>query len=127
MRILLIDDEEELVATLAERLTFRGFDVDWATNARDAVGLVELHPYDVVVVDMKMPKTDGIEMRRELEKYRPCMEYLFMSGHGSAHSFREAVNVVGDSKYFLLKPVDIDVLVERIQSLVALKRGDLHG
>ena len=56
MKVLLIDDEEELISTLAERLSFRGIDADWVTNGKEALRKVELECYDLAVVDVRMPK-----------------------------------------------------------------------
>ena len=68
MRVLLVDDEAEFVTTLAERLTFRGFKVDYAIRALDALALAENNIYDLAVLDMKMPGTSGLELKGLLEK-----------------------------------------------------------
>ncbi len=123
MYILLIDDEEDLVSTLAERLVLRGLSVDWVTSGDEALKLVELNRYDAVVIDMKMPKMNGLELKGKLETIRPGMQYLFMSGHGSASGFRDGSEAVGGTQFFLLKPVDIDVVIDRLQTLVDLNTG----
>ena len=55
MRVLLIDDEKELVSTLSERLELRGIDTDWATSGEEGLELVKQSQYDWVVIDLKMP------------------------------------------------------------------------
>ena len=69
--VLLVDDEEQFVDTLAQRLRTRGFDVDVASNGDDAISYVEAHDVDVVVLDVLMPGRDGIETLREMKHHQP--------------------------------------------------------
>lgn len=117
MRILLVDDEYELVSTLAERLGLRGFEADWATSGDDALARITAAPYDVVVIDIKMPKMSGIEVKRRMEKIRPEMKYIFMTGHGSEGDFQLGSSEVGGERYYLLKPVAIEALLEKINEV----------
>lgn len=119
MRILLVDDEEELVSALAERLAFRGLNVDWAGSGSLAMEMVQQQHYDVAVIDMKMPKMDGIELKKRLETLCPDLHFIFMSGHGSAHVFQEGADEIGGAQFFLLKPVEIDVLISKINTVMA--------
>lgn len=119
MRILLVDDEEELVSALAERLAFRGLDVDWTGSGTLAMEMVQQQHYDVAVIDMKMPKISGIELKRRLEALCPGLQYIFISGHGSAHIFQEGADEIGGAQFFLLKPVDIDVLISKLNTVMA--------
>jgi DNA-binding response OmpR family regulator len=60
MKVLLVDDEHELVSTLAERLSFRGIQADWATSGEEAMRLTEKNTYDVAVLDVKIPRISGL-------------------------------------------------------------------
>ncbi len=120
MRILLVDDEEELVSAMAERLALRGLDVDWTINAQGAMDMVRKTEYGVAVIDIKMPKVSGIELKKRLEAIRPGMRFIFMSGHRSADVLVDTKGELSDSGYYLLKPVDINRLVDRIKDLMAL-------
>jgi len=115
MRVLLVDDEQEFVTTLAERLSFRGFKVDYAIRAIDALALAEKSSYDVAVLDMKMPVTSGLELKGLLEKIQPDMGFIFLTGHGS-----EADYIAGssESSCYLVKPVNIDTLILKMQEAV---------
>ncbi|HET97981.1 MAG TPA: response regulator [Desulfurivibrio alkaliphilus] len=117
MRILLVDDEYELVTTLAERMELRGLEADWATSGDDALARITTTSYDVVVIDIKMPKISGIEVKRRMEKIRPGMKYIFMTGHGSEGDFQEGSTEVGGERYYLLKPVAIESLLEKINEV----------
>lgn len=119
MKVLLVDDEEELVSTLAERLTLRGLSADWASSAAAAIDMVQQQPYDVAVIDMKMPKIDGIMLKRKLEPIRPDLRYIFMSGHDTASLVEEGVSEAGVAGFYLLKPVDIEELIDKINKVMA--------
>jgi len=117
MRILLVDDEEELVSALAERLTLRGLAVDWATSGAAALELARERKYDLALIDMKMPKISGIELKRKLEVINPELEFIFMSGHGSASVFEDGTDETGGASFCLLKPVEIEFLLGKIRTL----------
>ena len=83
MRILLVDDEAELVSTLAERLSFRGIEADWVTTAEEALKQVEKQCYAVGVLDVKIPRISGLALKKLLEEKCPEMKFIFLTGHGS--------------------------------------------
>jgi DNA-binding response OmpR family regulator len=117
MRILLIDDEEELVSTLAERLSYRGIDADWATSGKEALEKVTETSYDIAVVDIKMPKIGGIELKRMMAEKYPGMKFIFMTGHGSEEDFRTGSEEAG-AEYYLVKPVDIEELTRKLKEVL---------
>ena len=120
MRILLVDDEKEFVTTLAERLELRGFKADWATNSEDAFRHVEKERYDVAVLDVKMPRVGGFELKGLLKERCPKMKFIFLTGHGS-----EADYITGCSEgaCYFLKPIDIQLLVSSIQEVMGKGGG----
>lgn len=122
MRVLLVDDEVELVSTLAERLSFRSIQVDYATTAESAIQLADENPYDIAVLDVKMPGVRGFEIKKILEKKQPGMRFLFMTGHGSEDDFQMGVAETGES-FYLVKPISIDVLIQRMTEALE-KQGD---
>ena len=117
MRVLLVDDETELVATVAERLSFRGIDADWVTSGREALELIGKKGYDVAVLDVKMPGMSGLELGREIRAIRPGLAIIFLTGHGSQADFDEGISQAGE-EYYLAKPVDIEVLVGKMKEIL---------
>ena len=115
MKVLLVDDEEELVTALAERLSFRGIDADWSTSGSHALELAQAHAYDVAVLDVKMPNMNGIELKKRLEKTRPGMRYIFLTGHGSEEDFWAGS---AEASQYLVKPLDIETLIETMRQVV---------
>jgi len=118
MRILLVDDETEFVATLAERLSFRNMEVDYATKAAEAIELAARKTYDLAVLDMKMPGISGIELKEMLKKQCPGMKYIFLTGHGSEEDYRAGSS---EASGYLVKPINIDILVTRIKKALEAK------
>ena len=115
MKVLLVDDEEELVTALAERLGYRGIEADWASSGNRALELVEAKPYDVAVLDVKMPNLSGIELKRRLEQVRSGMKYIFLTGHGSEEDFKAGL---AEASRYLVKPLDIESLIDAMQRVV---------
>lgn len=115
MKVLLVDDEEELVVTLAERLSLRGIDAAWALSGEEALRLAATEPYDLAVLDMKMPKMNGLQLKAELQKKWPRMHFIFLTGHGSEEDFEAGASEAG-ADYYLIKPVNIQELVAKIHA-----------
>jgi DNA-binding response OmpR family regulator len=118
MKILLVDDELEFVSTLAERLSFRGFDVDWVTDPEAAVAKAKPGCYDLAVLDVKMPRIGGIELKRLLQKNCPSMKFIFLTGHGSQDAYMTGSAEAG-SDYYLLKPLRLEDLLAKISVIQA--------
>ncbi|MGB5156830.1 response regulator [Desulfobacterium sp. N47] len=120
MKILLVDDEKELVSTLAERLSLRDIEADWVTSGEEAIQNTESKTYDIAVLDVKMPKIGGIELKKKLEEKNPGLKYIFITGHGSEDDFKAASNEKG-AEYYLVKPVNIDDLVIKMKEICLKK------
>lgn len=118
MKILLVDDEHDLVSTLAERLSLRDIDADWVSSGEDALTKLQNTTYDIAVLDMKMPHMSGLELREKIHIIQPKMKYIFMTGHGSVDDFNTAASKEGSDCY-LVKPVNIDLLIKKITDVLA--------
>jgi CheY-like chemotaxis protein len=112
-RILLVDDEREFVQTLSERLLLRDMGSAVAYDGETALELVGEDQPDVMILDLKMPGIDGIEVLRRVKRTQPEMEVIILTGHGS-DADRETCMKLGAFDY-LQKPVDIDKLSETIK------------
>lgn len=122
MRVLLVDDETEFVSTLAERLTIRGIDVDWVTSGAAALEKAETHCYDLAVLDVKMPKIGGIQLKSYLHEKCPDMKFIFLTGHGSEQDYRAASGEAG-VEFYLAKPVHIENLLEKMNQVFSKEQG----
>lgn len=117
MKLLFIDDEEELVSTLTERLEFRGIDADWTTKPDEALRLIAENSYDIAVVDIKMPGISGFELKKKMEKIRPELCYIFLTGHASENNYMQGCDEAGE-KYYLVKPVNLEYLIDLAKQLM---------
>lgn len=119
MRVLLVDDEEELVSALAERLSFRDIEAVWATSGQKAIALADQGCFDLAVLDVKMPGMGGLELKRRLVEICPSMKVIFLTGHGSEEDFRRGSAEAG-KEFYLVKPVAIEDLIQKMRE--ALER-----
>jgi len=117
MRVLLVDDEEELVSTLAERLSYRGISADWVTSGLEALEMAKNYEYDLAVLDVKMPGISGFELKKSLQSKHPAMKYIFLTGHGSEEDFKTGTKEAG-AEYYLVKPVNIDSLIKKMNEVI---------
>jgi len=117
MRVLLVDDEHELASTLAERLSIRNIEADWATGGEDALRLAEEKTFDIAVLDVKIPRISGFELKKRLHKKCPDLKFIFMTGHGSAAAFKAGAAEAGPENY-LTKPVNIDTLIKKMNDVL---------
>ncbi len=109
MRVLLVDDEEEFVSTLAERLKLREIEADWTTSIEDGLDRVRNVRYDIAVLDVKMPKISGIALKEKIQALSPATKFIFLTGHGSEADFLAGKSI---AEHYLIKPIQIDELVE---------------
>jgi DNA-binding NtrC family response regulator len=113
---LLIDDEEELVLTLEERLMLRGIEVEGVTSGADAIGRVQEKKFDVVVLDMKMPGLGGLEVMRRIKREQPGIKFVLMTGRGSLEEGEEGMQEGAFA--YLLKPINIEDLMKKMMEAV---------
>ena len=125
IRLLLVDDEEDLVTFLAHRLRKRGVEVAVATGGEQALALAARQRFDVAVVDLKMPDIDGITVMERLKRMQPFVELLMLTGHGSHDSAWEAGRL--QAYRYLLKPYDFDELYGLIEEAAAQRRKKLQA
>ncbi len=92
-KVLLVDDEADFLATLAERLETRGMKVNTATSGEDAVAKVESQSFDLIILDLAMPGIDGLETLKRIKAKQPDAEIIMLSGQGSIRTSIEAMKL----------------------------------
>lgn len=117
MRILLVDDEQELVETLAERLKIRGIEAQWATTRDAAMDFLAHENFDLAVLDVKLPGISGIDLHKKIKAKYPDLKFIFMTGHGSQDDYAAGSAETG-ADYYLLKPVNIEELMDKMTNLM---------
>jgi len=113
LRVLLVDDEEELVTTLVERLGYRGITAEYALDGIEALAKMRQTRFHVVVLDLKLPGMEGTEVIRQIAGQHPGIPVIMITGHGSPLESEQS-RPPGAWDY-LIKPVQLDVLIQRIR------------
>jgi len=117
--ILIVDDESEIRETLFEGLSNNGYAIFLAENGEGALRLFDQRPFDLVVLDVKLPDRDGIQVLDTIKNRSAETPVIMMSGYGTTQNAIEAMRK-GAFDY-LLKPFSMDVIKQRIQ--MALKEA----
>jgi CheY-like chemotaxis protein len=113
-KILLVDDEREFVRTLSERLQTRDLGAALAYDGEEALEILRAEAPDVMVLDLKMPGIDGLEVLRRVKHEHPRTEVIILTGHGTERE--EALAIELGAFAYLQKPADIDVLAETMRA-----------
>lgn len=109
IKLLIVDDEEDFLKSIAERLGMRDFDVATATDGKLAIKAAKKGKFDVAILDMKMPGMDGMELLQILKKKHKFLEVIILTGHGAIDSAVEATKLGAYS--YLEKPYDFEKLL----------------
>jgi CheY-like chemotaxis protein len=112
-KVLLVDDEKDFVVTLSERLEMRDMEPAVAYSGEEALKLLNEEEPEIMVLDLKMPGIDGIEVLRRVKAEHPEVQVIILTGHGSEKD-KELCLQLGAFAY-LEKPVDIEVLSNTMQ------------
>lgn len=125
IRLLIADDEEDLVTFLAHRLRKRGLEVTMALSGSEAISAATEMKFDVAIVDLKMPDMDGITVIEQLKSLQPFIEVLMLTGHGSHDSAWEAGRL--QAFRYILKPYDFEELHDLIQTANQHRHRRMQG
>ena len=114
--ILLVDDKEEFVSALSNRLLLHGMKVHTATKGEDALAMLQEKTADVVVLDVVMPGMGGLETLRRIKETYPHIQVIMLTGHASTNEGIEGMRL-GAFDY-LMKPVDIEELIAKMRASI---------
>ncbi len=120
-KLLLVDDEVAFVATMVKRLTKRDFEVVSAYDGKEALATLAKEPgIEVVILDVKMPGMDGIEVLGEIKRDHPLVEVIMLTGHATVET---AIDGMKKGAFdYLMKPSDIELLTNKVAEAAAKKR-----
>ena len=115
-RILVVDDDEQVLRWMRSTLASNGYDVATTTSAREALAMVEANRPDLLILDLNMPKPDGFEVLKSQRALFPGLRIIVISGH--MHSaLLEAASILGATAT-LSKPIDADELLRAVRDIV---------
>ena len=113
-RILLVDDEAVFANNMSKLLSRRGYQVTAVNSGDEALRALMDTPFDVMVLDLKMPGMDGIATMHEMKKLGLFTEVLILTGHGSIDTALEAIQI--GAYDYVTKPCEIAELVSKIEA-----------
>jgi DNA-binding response OmpR family regulator len=119
IRLLIVDDEIDFLDTITTRMELRGFEVSKAPDGIKALELIEKNPFDVVILDLKMPGIDGEEVLEKIKKKKKNTEVIILSAHGSEEVASRTMEL--GAFCYITKPIEIEKLISVIK--LALEAG----
>lgn len=118
-KVLLVDDEEEFLEVMSERMQARGMVVTTATSADQALAIIEKESFDAIVMDFQMPAMDGMEALKAIKTQKPELQIILLTGYATVEKTVEAMKIGATD--FLEKPADLEALAEKIKKAKAEK------
>ncbi len=111
-RVLLVDDEEQFLDVLSQRLGTRGINAETSTSGEEALVKIKNRNFDAIVLDVMMPGMGGIETLKRIRKEYPELQIIMLTGQGTVGKAVEAMNEGAID--FMEKPADINKLMDKI-------------
>lgn len=124
-RVLIVDDEKNIVTSLQEILLDEGYEIITAEDGLDALELVRSESPDLVLLDIWIPGMDGIEVLQAIKTYHPEIEVLVMSGHGTIDTAVKATKL--GAYDFIEKPFSLNQLVMSVEKALKQRKSRMKG
>jgi len=112
-RILVVDDERTVLENFREILELKGYRVDIAETGQEAIEKSEANPYNLALLDIRLPDMEGTELLRRMKDTIPKMVKIMVTGYPSLENAKDALNRGADG--YVVKPVNMDELMNLIR------------
>ena len=116
MRILVVDDDVIVIKSCRRILEAEGFEVTTVPSADDALEKIKMYDFDLLIMDVKMPKHDGIFLMREIKKNWPDIPIIVMSGYPTPETIADVLKL--GAIQFIPKPFKPDEFMKSIQQVI---------
>ncbi len=113
IKLLIVDDEEKFLESIAKRLQMRDFEVTTATRGAEAVEIARKEKFDLALLDLKMPGMDGKQVLQILKSEHKYLEVIILNGHGSMDSAVDCTKLGAFS--YLPKPYELEKLLDTLR------------
>ena len=121
-KVLLVDDEQDYLDIMAERMEARGMDVATTTSAEGALQMIQAESYDAVIMDFLMPEMDGFKALKLVKETQPDLAVILLTANVREEERVEARKL--GAMDIIEKPADLNLLTQKIEEAQALKRED---
>lgn len=118
-RILVVDDETSIVRMCTRALQGAGFEVEGVFSGTEAIERCQEETFDLLLIDLKMPDFDGLEVLRVVKELDPDMAAIIITGYGTLESVVKAMRL--GVREYLNKPFDVDDLVAAVKKVLAVE------
>jgi DNA-binding NtrC family response regulator len=112
-KVLLVDDEEDFLEVMSERMQARGMEVETCTSAEQAIEKLKSEAFDAIILDFMMPGIDGMQALKDIKARSPEAQIILLTGHATVEKGVEAIKAGATD--FLEKPADLEDLEKKIK------------
>src|SRR5436305_8640678 len=125
MRLLIVEDEERLAHDLAAAFEASGYAVDLALDGERAEFLLQTEQYDAAILDLGLPRMDGVTIRRRCRAESNAVPILVLTARGSWHEKVEGIDAGADD--YVVKPFQMEEVLARVRALIRRAAGQLQA
>ncbi|HLA37865.1 MAG TPA: sigma-54 dependent transcriptional regulator [Candidatus Brocadiales bacterium] len=118
-RVLVVDDEVNLLKTLSDVLNRNGYEVAVAKDGPSALGLIEKNGFDIALLDIRMPHMNGVELLERIKARNPDVEVIIMTAYGTIETAIKSIKL--GAYAYILKPLDIDDVLVNLKKITQMK------
>lgn len=119
MRVLVVEDDLDLINLLSEGLSMYGYAVDKATDGEEAVDMAYVETYDVIILDINLPKKDGFEVLKEVRDFNQEVNIIMLTARGDIDDRVKGLDIGAND--YMIKPFDLKELDARMRALLRRK------
>lgn len=119
MRVLVVEDDLDLIELLAEGLTMYGYAVDKATDGEEAIDMAYVETYDVIILDINLPKKDGFEVLEEIRDFNKEVNIIMLTARSDIDDRVKGLDFGAND--YMVKPFDLKELDARMRALLRRK------
>ena len=116
VRILVADDDKELVQTIEEELIIEGYEVAVAHDGEEAMNAIQSAPFQIAIIDLKMPKISGLEILQKVKKDYPHLKTIILTAYANLENVKKCRDLGADE--VVEKPYDLGELFTAIEYFV---------
>ena len=121
IHVLVVDDEDDYRDTLVKRMRRRNYTVRGARDGQEALEMMDEAPADLVLLDMRMPRMNGLQALLALKKSHPSTRVILVTGHACAETARHGL--LHGAYDYMLKPVTLDQIMDKIKECLESEPG----